>query len=256
MRRRTYSSQAGDSASHSYSSRTSQASFGHRARSSPCRAARASSESAGFDVTFSQFSMPRLSSPRTDARLDEIPAARAATSAYAAVPWSQACLRCCIHCRASVVFPYPAGATSMITRAVVSSSRRVKRGRSMMWRFATEIACSCNSVMHRGPLSRAANPTPPIPAGQGVRKDSAPATLAGRGRGCRQSPGVGCPAPRLCGRGSRPVMARYALGICRRRAQPSFCRSTSECAFAVLGEMPSRCATSSFEHPAAISSIT
>ena len=151
MRRRTYSSQAGDSASHSYSSRTSQASFGHRARSSPCRAARASSESAGFDVTFSQFSMPRLSSPRTDARLDEIPAARAATSAYAAVPWSQACLRCCIHCRASVVFPYPAGATSMITRAVVSSSRRVKRGRSMMWRFATEIACSCSSVMHRGP---------------------------------------------------------------------------------------------------------
>lgn len=38
----------------------------------------------------------------------------------------------------------------MITRAVVSSSRRVNRGRSMMWRFATEIACSRSSVMHRG----------------------------------------------------------------------------------------------------------
>jgi hypothetical protein len=52
------------------------------------------------------------------------------------------------------------------------------------------------------------------------------------------------------------VIVRYALGICRRRAQPSFCRITSECAFAVLGEMPSRRATSSFEYPAAINSIT
>jgi hypothetical protein len=52
------------------------------------------------------------------------------------------------------------------------------------------------------------------------------------------------------------VSVRYALGICLRLAQPSFCRSTSEWALAVLGEMPSRAATSSFEYPAAISSIT
>jgi hypothetical protein len=38
----------------------------------------------------------------------------------------------------------------------------------------------------------------------------------------RQSPESEEAAPRFCARGSRPVSERYALGICRRRAQPSF----------------------------------
>ena len=46
------------------------------------------------------------------------------------------------------------------------------------------------------------------------------------------------------------------MGIWRRRGTPSFWRSTSQCAFAVLGEIPRRTPTSSFEYPAAISSTT
>src|SRR5919109_2228907 len=42
----------------------------------------------------------------------------------------------------------------------------------------------------------------------------------------------------------------------RRRETPSFCRSTSLCAFAVLGEMPRRSPTSSLDSPAAMSSTT
>ena len=47
-----------------------------------------------------------------------------------------------------------------------------------------------------------------------------------------------------------------AAGICRRRGTPSFWRRTSQCAFAVRGEMPSRSPTSSFEQPNAINSTT
>ncbi|MEX2646349.1 MAG: hypothetical protein WD249_08815 [Gaiellaceae bacterium] len=61
------------------------------------------------------------------------PAASAATSEDAGLPRYQPCGRVSSHCRASVVLPKPAGATSMIVRAFVSSSSRVIRGRSMMW---------------------------------------------------------------------------------------------------------------------------
>ena len=62
--------------------------------------------------------------------------------------------------------------------------------------------------------------------------------------------------PETAASGSSPVSARYAAGMCRRRDTPSFCRSTSQCAFTVRGEMPSWQPISSFEHPAAISSTT
>jgi len=73
---------------------------------------------------------------------------------------------------------------------------------------------------------------------------------------CRQSPLPERPGARLCESGSSPVSSRYARGICLRRATPSFCLRTSQCAFAVLGEMPSRSPTSSLEQPAAINSTT
>ena len=52
------------------------------------------------------------------------------------------------------------------------------------------------------------------------------------------------------------MTSRYAAGICRFFATPSFLRSASEWALAVRGERPSRFPISSFEQPAAISSIT
>jgi hypothetical protein len=52
------------------------------------------------------------------------------------------------------------------------------------------------------------------------------------------------------------VRLRYAIGSWRRRRTPSFCRRTSQCAFTVLGEMPSRSETSSLEQPAAMRTIT
>src|SRR5205814_9661461 len=73
---------------------------------------------------------------------------------------------------------------------------------------------------------------------------------------CRQSPLPERPGARLFESGSSPVSARYACGICLRRGTPSFCLRTSQCAFAVLGEVPSRSPTSSFEYPAAINSTT
>jgi hypothetical protein len=73
---------------------------------------------------------------------------------------------------------------------------------------------------------------------------------------CRQSPASGATGARPCESGSSPVSSRYARGICLRRGTPSFCRRTSQCAFAVLGEMPSRSPTSSLEQPSAISSTT
>src|SRR5436190_2736861 len=76
------------------------------------------------------------------------------------------------------------------------------------------------------------------------------------GRGCRQppTPAVAGASPRA--RGSSPVSVLNAAGICRRRATPSFWRSTSQCAFAVRAEMPSLSPTSSFEQPSAISTTT
>jgi len=73
---------------------------------------------------------------------------------------------------------------------------------------------------------------------------------------CRQSPLPERPGARLFESGSSPVSSRYARGICLRRGTPSFCLRTSQCAFAVLGEMPSRSPTSSLEQPAAINSTT
>jgi hypothetical protein len=52
------------------------------------------------------------------------------------------------------------------------------------------------------------------------------------------------------------VRLRYAIGSWRLRRTPSFCRRTSQWAFTVLGEMPSRSETSSFEQPAAMRTIT
>ena len=56
--------------------------------------------------------------------------------------------------------------------------------------------------------------------------------------------------------GSSPVSNLKATGICLRRGTPSFCRSTSQWALAVLGEMPRTRPTSSFDRPCAINSIT
>src|ERR671937_1772827 len=79
----------------------------------------------------------------------------------------------------------------------------------------------------------------------------------GRPQGrCRQPPLSAFADSRLLASGSSPVSARYATGIWRRRATPSFWRRASEWALAVRGEIPSRSPTSSFEHPAAISSMT
>src|SRR5581483_8044033 len=47
--------------------------------------------------------------------------------------------------------------------------------------------------------------------------------------------------------GSAPVSSRNATGICRRLVTPSFCRNTSQWAFAVRGEIPSATPTSSFD---------
>src|SRR5438105_5061212 len=54
---------------------------------------------------------------------------------------------------------------------------------------------------------------------------------------------------RLDASGSSPVSSLKATGICRLRGTPSFCRRTSQCALAVLGEMPRATPTSSFDKP-------
>jgi hypothetical protein len=77
------------------------------------------------------------------------PAANAATSVDAAVvvyqlatfPWS--------HCRASVVFPYPAGATSILILPWLSSSSVVNRGRSMIRRRRIGCLVAVPSPMSR-----------------------------------------------------------------------------------------------------------
>src|SRR5262249_21571175 len=74
-----------------------------------------------------------------------------------------------------------------------------------------------------------------------------------RSAGSRQPPARARAGASSRARGSSPVSALNAAGICRRLGTPSFWRSTSQCAFAVLGEMPRRSPTSSFEHPRAIS---
>ena len=62
--------------------------------------------------------------------------------------------------------------------------------------------------------------------------------------------------PYVIDSGSSPVSSLNAIGIWRLRLTPSFCRSTSQWAFAVRGEIPSRAPTSSFEQPAAIRATT
>src|SRR5262249_40559651 len=74
-----------------------------------------------------------------------------------------------------------------------------------------------------------------------------------RSAGSRQPPARARAGASSRARGSSPVSALNAAGICRRLGTPSFWRSTSQCALAVLGEMPSRSPTSSFEQPRAIS---
>ena len=143
-------------------------------------------------------------------------AARWATSAEAGVACNQACGRVCTHCLASVVLPYPAGARSKMTCAEFSSSRRVKRGRSMMWRLPCG-GCLLLKLGHpvggrRIPLVTLFPYASPAKMSQ---KDAAPATREAAGAGA-VSPRSGWSAPRLWERGSRPVSVRYALGICLR----------------------------------------
>ena len=58
------------------------------------------------------------------------------------------------------------------------------------------------------------------------------------------------------GAGPRRSVGDKRPGSAAAARHPSFWRSTSECAFAVRGEIPSRTPTSSFEQPAAMSSTT
>src|SRR5438067_632158 len=98
---------------------------------------------------------------------------------------------------------------------------------------------------------------PPFPLDLDRQKETSSARDRERPQArCRQPPLPERPEARLFESGSSPVSSRYARGICRRRATPSFCLRTSQCAFAVLGEMPSRSPTSSLEQPAAINSTT
>ena len=135
----------------------------------------------------------------------------------------------------------------MRTRARDRSSARISLGRSRMRRRRS------------GGFGRSAmSVTREATAGSSIEKGGRPrgAGACSRGRPAVRPPVAGCSAPRLAESGSSPVSTRNATGICRRRLTPSFERSVSECAFAVRGEMPSRCPTSSFEHPAAISATT
>src|SRR5207302_5747350 len=136
-----------------------------------------------------------------------------------------------------------------------SASRAISRGRSMMWSSAGEAAAVIVSTI---PL-----PGPPAPgirtlllcsaARHACNERGARARCRARARVRRQPPAPARAGASSRARGSSPVSALNAAGICRRLGTPSFWRSTSQCAFAVLGEMPRRSPTSSFEHPRAIS---
>ncbi len=99
--------------------------------------ARTSTSSFGRGVTGSR---SMSASPLPGARFataSQIPAASAAISPDDFPNEYQAEGLSASHCRASVVFPYPAGATSILMRPWLSSSRRVNRGRSMIRRRPT-----------------------------------------------------------------------------------------------------------------------
>src|SRR5438132_7709758 len=52
------------------------------------------------------------------------------------------------HWRARTVLPYPAGATSIVTRRRLAASRRaVSRGRSMMWSRAGRAAVVVSTIV-------------------------------------------------------------------------------------------------------------
>jgi hypothetical protein len=129
----------------------------------------------------------------------------------------------------------------------------------MMWRRAavSRVGFACPASM---PPAGAVRPADRLVASTTLfdrhKKTSRACDPEGPQARCRQSPLPDCPGARLFESGSSPVSSRYARGICLRRGTPSFCRRTSQCAFAVLGEMPSRSPTSSLEQPAAISSTT
>ena len=124
--------------------------------------------------------------------------------------------------------------------------------------MAARRSCACGSVLlglspsSPSPgrhLDRRVDPNT-RPDRSGARGDAAAGTLGQRGSRAATM------KRRPADSGSSPVSSRNAIGICRRRRTPSFCRSTSQCAFAVLGEIPRRIPTSSFEQPAAINATT
>ena len=143
------------------------------------------------------------------------------------------------------------GATSIRTRAFeLVEERRTSA--------AARRSCACESVL------RGLSPSSPSPDARHLDRAPTPNTSqierrarSDRSRG-RLVSGVAEPqrvaAPRR--HGSSPVRSRNAIGIWRRRRTPSFWRSTSQCAFAVLGEIPRRRPISSFEQPAAIRATT
>ena len=128
----------------------------------------------------------------------------------------------------------------------------MSRGRSMMCASAGETAGVIVSTISPDRVTPGTHqPYSSVPL---VNQKGGSRAWVGPGAGCRQPP-----TPDIAGagswaraRGSSPVSALNAAGICRRLGTPSFCRSASECAFAVRGEMPSFVATSSFEQPCAI----
>jgi len=182
--------------------------------------------------------------------------ARAATSRCAGVQETQIDLPTPrIHWRARVVFPYPAGARNRIERASLSSRALMSLGRSMI-RCSRTLDCPLRAV------------TAPacVEVGRATRRYSSGLSI---GRGPRPRRRVSPRAPlrrqpplsaradaRRDANGSSPVSNLNATGICRLRGTPSFCRSASQWAFAVLGEMPSAMPTSSFDMPCAINSMT
>ena len=133
----TKSSARGSCATSWYSSMTSHAFEGHSARSSPRISARVSTFSAGAGSA-RMCSRSRTSQSATiDVELRASPSASAATSVAdeRAVNQAPHLPSRATHCSANVVFPYPAGATSIRTRAFDSSRSANSRGRSTILRL-------------------------------------------------------------------------------------------------------------------------
>ena len=140
----------------------SHASLGQSLRSSISISASTWASSSGLSVALRR---SRIRSPalgRISATVLDSPTASAATSALAGLPRYQAARRPSrsSHSLASVVFPYPAGATSRMIRAPLSSSMRVSRGRSMIRRRLAPTAgvASCTAI----PPSHTVTRFPPI----------------------------------------------------------------------------------------------